>query len=100
MGRRRLSPEEKRAGNLRFRYGITLEERDKLLANQGGVCPGCGSRTSGWKGDWHVDHSYTTGRVRGILCHSCNTILGRAHDSPNTLRNLIDYLEKQQKEAA
>lgn len=25
----------------------------------------------------NVDHNHTTGKIRGILCHSCNVIIGK-----------------------
>lgn len=82
------------------KYGISTEERDRMLAEQGGVCAGCGSPDSAWKGDWHVDHCHATNVVRGILCHNCNVALGRVHDSPYILRGLTDYLEKHNKKEA
>lgn len=40
-----------------------------------------------------IDHSHTTGKVRGLLCNQCNTALGMAKESPETLRRMIAYLE-------
>jgi hypothetical protein len=78
---------------LKKKFGITVEQRDAMLAGQGGVCKGCGSSTPNWKGDWHVDHCHKTGQIRGILCHNCNTALGRVKDDPDILQALIKYLE-------
>jgi hypothetical protein len=39
-----------------------------------------------------IDHSHTTGQVRGLLCTSCNWALGRFQDSIPTLRRAIQYL--------
>jgi hypothetical protein len=75
------------------KFGITVEQRNAILKNQGNVCAGCGSDTPNWKGDWHVDHCHSTGFIRGILCHNCNTALGRVKDDPEVLRSLARYLE-------
>lgn len=59
--------------HLRRAYGITLAQRDEMLARQGG-CALCG--TTDPLGRWHVDHDHQTNAVRGILCHKCNVKLG------------------------
>lgn len=69
-----------------------------LLERQGGRCAAC-SETS--NETLHVDHDHsccpgerTCGRcVRGLLCQRCNTTLGHAKDSVETLQNLVRYLE-------
>jgi hypothetical protein len=35
-----------------------------------------------------------TGRVRGLLCSGCNHAVGKVRDSPDTLRRLADYLDR------
>jgi len=42
----------------------------------------------------HIDHCHKTGKIRGILCITCNRILGNVKDNPTTLRALAVYLEK------
>lgn len=39
-----------------------------------------------------LDHSHKDGRVRGVLCHSCNVGLGYFKDNPESLRTAIEYL--------
>ena len=66
-----------------------------ILSAQGGKCAVCGKepllRTDK---SWGlcVDHDHTTGKVRGLLCSSCNVILGHVHDNPDILMKLVDYL--------
>jgi len=84
-----------RASKFRNRYGITLEDKDALLASQGGKCANetCDRTDPGPRG-WHLDHRHSDGFIRGVLCGHCNTALGFACDSPQILRGLADYAEK------
>ena len=41
-----------------------------------------------------IDHCHTTGLVRGLLCNSCNLVLGAVGESPDRLRALAVYLER------
>jgi len=36
----------------------------------------------------------STGAIRGILCSSCNRMIGFAKDSPSILASAIKYLHK------
>jgi hypothetical protein len=68
----------------RKRYGITLEDYDQMLADQGGKCLICEASQAGNVGQaFAVDHCHETGRVRGLLCIKCNSRLGwfEANDS-------------------
>jgi hypothetical protein len=73
------------------KYGLTRDELAALLG-QHGACAICGTDQWGRKGP-QVDHDHTTGRVRGVLCVNCNTLLGHANDDPDRLRAALVYLE-------
>lgn len=75
------------------KYGLTLEQYEAMLASQGGTCAVCGGGP-GYNRDYNIDHCHKTGRVRGILCISCNVILGHAKDDPARLDLLAAYLRK------
>ncbi|MFE9451297.1 endonuclease VII domain-containing protein [Streptomyces sp. NPDC006739] len=77
-----------RAGHLKRQYGITEAERDELVASQGGVCCICLAAVPE-----HVDHCHKTGRVRGVLCFSCNAALGQFKDRPDVIRRAAAYVE-------
>ncbi len=90
--------------NLKKSYGITAPERDKLLANQEGLCANKGClkkiyfKGKGFEGDSdnaHTDHNHRTGKIRGILCRNCNMALGMLEDKPQKLTGLFDYLKKE-----
>ena len=40
-----------------------------------------------------VDHNHTTGKIRGLLCHKCNSMLGYIKESPLTLQRAVAYLQ-------
>ncbi|QFR02426.1 recombination endonuclease VII [Streptomyces phaeolivaceus] len=77
-----------RAHHLKREYGITEAERDELIASQGGVCCICLAALP-----VHVDHCHETGRVRGVLCFSCNAALGQFKDRPDVMRRAATYVE-------
>ncbi|MFF1403390.1 endonuclease VII domain-containing protein [Streptomyces sp. NPDC058294] len=77
-----------RERHLRRNYGLTRAERDELIASQGGVCCVCLSAKPA-----HVDHCHETGRVRGVLCFSCNAALGQFKDQPESIRRAAAYVE-------
>lgn len=80
-----------RVRNLRLSYNLTVELWDALLESQGRQCKVCKTFDPGPKG-WHTDHDHVTGKVRGILCSSCNVGLGCFHDSVDRLQRAIEYL--------
>lgn len=68
-------------------YELTLKEYDALLEKQGGLCCACNS-----KEELQIDHCHETGRVRGLLCGSCNGALGLARDNWQRLDGLAKYI--------
>jgi hypothetical protein len=68
---------------------ITLEHFNHLLEIQDTKCEIC-------KEDLlqpHIDHNHTTGKVRSLICHHCNILIGMSKENINILNNAIQYLE-------
>lgn len=62
--------------NLKSTFGLSKEEYYSMLCTQKGCCLICGKHQSKFKRNLAVDHCHTTGRVRGLLCTTCNSGLG------------------------
>jgi DNA-directed RNA polymerase subunit RPC12/RpoP len=78
-------------------YGITLEEKETRLKKQKRRCAVCGTKNPGTRG-WCTDHSHLTQTARGIVCSSCNSMLGFAKDSVVILASGIRYLRHHAKD--
>jgi hypothetical protein len=80
--------------HLRRKFGITFDEYAAKLKEQNGSCAICGSKSIGKKGQklFNVDHDHTTNKIRGLLCHHCNTGLGHFKNSLDLLDAAKRYL--------
>lgn len=80
----------KRAKQLRAGvFGITVEQYDDLLSEQQCKCPICKKELD----NPCIDHDHSTGKVRGILCNSCNLGIGWLKEDIEILKASIRYLE-------
>ncbi|KKN66086.1 hypothetical protein LCGC14_0475640 [marine sediment metagenome] len=61
--------------NIKIRYGMTIEDYNKIFIKQNGCCAICGRQQSKQKRRLSVDHNHKTGQIRGLLCQSCNAHL-------------------------
>ena len=80
-------------------YGISPQEYETRLAAQGGVCFICrrqevAASVHGRLRSLSVDHNHHTGKVRDLLCNTCNRVLGLADDSADRLRAMANYLDR------
>lgn len=82
---------------VRNKYGITRAKYEAMLRDQGGVCAICLqperalSRT-GRVIRLAIDHCHETGAVRGLLCSTCNTAIGKLRDQPIVVTRAVLYL--------
>lgn len=86
---------------MRSRYGISMDLVRNLYEQQEGCCAICSAPgdfpTSSEKGRSRagllcIDHDHDTGVVRGLLCHNCNSALGKLGDSVDRLVKAAAYL--------
>jgi len=76
--------------HLKYNYGITLEEFNLMMSNQKGKCASCDEEEL----NLVVDHDHITGKVRALLCESCNKAEGLLKSNPEKTRKLALYMEK------
>jgi hypothetical protein len=69
---------------------VSQLDTQKIMDSQGGKCGICQSTMN----RSCLDHDHKTGKVRGILCVSCNAGLGNFQDNPEILGRAISYLAK------
>lgn len=90
-----------RDATLKRNYGITHEDYEQRLADQGGGCAICGDPPPDNR-CYPVDHDHnccpkeqTCGKcLRGILCVKCNVGLGNYRDRPDLLIKAAEYLRE------
>jgi hypothetical protein len=91
---RKANPEKVRATRLKSDYGLTPEQWDQMLTDQGNSCFLCHATEPGNKSGWHTDHCHTTKKVRRILCYRCNTGLGKFKEDPELLERAAAYIRE------
>lgn len=86
--------EARRDRKYKRNYGLSLISYNRLLADQHHKCAICGTVPFDDKHHLCVDHNHSTGVVRGLLCASCNSLIGYVHENPTRLTNAAIYLRK------
>lgn len=84
---------------LKANYGLSLQDYEDLLHKQNSVCAIClqpetTKSNAGYIKNLSVDHCHATGKVRGLLCHHCNTGIGKFMDDVTLLESAIKYLKE------
>lgn len=84
-----------RVRRLMKKYGLTEADYIQMLEDQDSKCAICGATDNRYANQerWFaVDHDHITGEVRGLLCQTCNRMIGLAGDSVSTLQAAVEYL--------
>jgi hypothetical protein len=81
------------------RYNITPQEYEAMLEAQNYKCAICNKNAEDNKRgnkiqSLNIDHCHKTKRVRGLLCHQCNSGLGHFKDNTEFLLKAVEYLSK------
>jgi endogenous inhibitor of DNA gyrase (YacG/DUF329 family) len=95
---RKLNPSLYKKHRLKSNYGLSAEHYSRMLESQKSKCAICFKEISGEVNTKDlkavVDHNHKSGIVRGILCLSCNSIVGYSREDRKVLLAAIDYLKK------
>ena len=79
------------------KYKITKDIFLNMFSSQRGLCAICKiNKPVGKYNKWHIDHNHDTGKIRGILCHICNSIrvLGVEHLLKDALfEKVVSYID-------
>lgn len=85
--------------HLKVRYGLTVDDYFAMVKAQNGECYLCGEvpkPIEGKRYSLEVDHNHSTGKVRKLLCRSCNIALGHLENkSTEWLEKAFRYLESE-----
>lgn len=98
---RKINPElrkrdslAKRKHKLMINYGMTLDDYNTFYSNQKGLCEICSKPF----GVLDVDHDHITNKVRGLLCRTCNTMVGIVESKQPLLAKVNNYLKRYKNE--
>jgi len=87
--------ERSRNNEIITRYGIDQLEYEQMFKSQKGKCKICNTSNPGrGKNKMSIDHCHKTGKIRGLLCNSCNNGLGMFKDDPELLVKAMEYLSE------
>jgi len=83
--------EHRRKRNLKKKYGLSVEQYEKMTIEQNNSCYICGCVSL--RRRLNVDHCHKTGAVRKLLCDKCNMAIGLLEDDTTRLEKARKYLE-------
>lgn len=86
-----------RISKLKTVYGITPKDRALMFTEQDGLCGICRKQPIFKKDgldNFYIDHNHQTGKIRGLLCNSCNRVLGIFKDDISLFKSAISYLQR------
>lgn len=79
------------SARLKHAYGITLKKHKQIYLKQNGCCGICGKAVAYNKID--TDHDHELGKIRGLLCRTCNMGLGYFEDNLKGVMRAVRYLQ-------
>ena len=96
------SKDKDRNKHYKRKFGITIEQYTEMFEAQEGLCAMCNQpetvntkskSTPMWLA---VDHDHKTGKVRGLLCFRCNTMLEHFDKDISKIKAVLAYIKEHQ----
>jgi len=75
-------------------YNTEVEAYELLMERQKSCCGICWKKPEPGQRGLMVDHNHRTGKLRGLICGTCNVGLGMFYDNPASLLRAIEYLKE------
>lgn len=88
---------KRRNSVLKTKYGITIDQYESLLAQGDGACWICARPEAikrpnvKYPDSLSVDHSHSSGLIRGLLCRNCNWGIGAFKDDAERVELALQY---------
>lgn len=95
--RKPLDKARRKKDNLKQKYGLSLEQFNLMLEQQDNLCAICGLPETFLNHQLSVDHDHKTGKVRELLCRSCNIAVAYVENSKRPIQEYIEYVNKHKK---
>ena len=92
-GMRAYGKKHRRRMHYKQKYGISIEQYNAILEQQGNACWICRKQNTSVKRPFALDHNHATGKIRGILCYGCNRAISLL-DNPKLYGKAHEYLSK------
>jgi hypothetical protein len=77
-------------GHIKAYHKLSVEEYSRLVEESAGKCMVCGTESK----SLDVDHNHSTGVARGLLCRSCNTLVGYLETNSHKIKRALEYIEE------
>lgn len=88
---------QNKSRHLKSKYNMTLDQYNQMFDTQRGLCAVCGVPAGDLKRNLAVDHNHRTGKIRGLLCFACNSLIGRIEKNPLLIPTMMKYIRTRNK---
>jgi hypothetical protein len=89
-----MNPDKAKTIQLRWKYGITIDDKIRMYAEQKGLCGLCGEPLPVEISKCCADHNHATLVVRALLHRHCNIALGYIEKNPSLAIQILEYLQR------
>ena len=77
---------------LKSKYNATIVQYLNIIELQSNCCAICNNNFKILNNKIKIDHNHITGKIRGLLCNTCNIGLGKLKEDRDIFLNAIKYI--------